>query len=220
MTVPELIIFDCDGVLVDSEPVANRLMAENLTRHGLPMTTAQSMDIFVGMSMTGVEAKARGLGAELPEDWVAGVYRETYAALAQGVDAIPGIADLLDRLDAAGRRYCVASNGSLEKMRITLGGTGLLPRFEARMYSAHELGIAKPDPGLFLHAASAQGVDPSRCLVIEDSASGAEGAARAGMACLGYAPHGDGAALSQHGAIIMRGMNEVATAVELDSLTL
>lgn len=210
MTRPDLIIFDCDGVLVDSEIVANRIIAANLTRHGLPMTLEQSLETFVGGSMVGVADRARAMGADLPADWIDEIYAEIYAALRKGVDVIDGIPRLLDQLDAAGIGYCVASNGSQTKMDITLGLTGLAPRFEGRRWSAHELGVAKPDPGLFLHAAAAAGVEPGSCVVIEDSNSGAEAARRAGMRCLGYAPHGPDPRLTGQGAILIGHMDEVA----------
>jgi HAD superfamily hydrolase (TIGR01509 family) len=209
MTRPDLVIFDCDGVLVDSEIVANRVLADNLTRHGLPMTLEQSMEAFVGGTMRCVAEAARAMGARLPVDWVDLIYAEMYAALREGVAVIAGIPALLDRLDAHAIPYCVASNGSQAKMDITLGQTGLAPRFAGRRWSAHELGVAKPDPGLFLHAAAAAGVAPAACVVIEDSRSGVEAARRAGMRCLGYVPHGHPDRLADFGIPILRAMDEV-----------
>ncbi|MHA7887351.1 HAD family hydrolase [Roseicyclus sp.] len=212
---PDLVIFDCDGVLVDSETVSNRILSENLARHGLTMTLAQTMETFVGRSMTGVQDIARTMGAALPADWIDLIYDEIYTALRQGVEVIAGIPALLDALDAAGIPYCVASNGSDEKMDITLGATGLAARLEGRRYSAHALGVSKPDPDLFLIAASRNGADPSRCLVIEDSPSGAIAARRAGMACLGYVPEGHEDRLSAEGATIIRHMDAVAPHIGL-----
>lgn len=206
----DLVIFDCDGVLVDSEIVANTVMAENLSRHGLTLSVEESMTTFMGSSMVHVRDTARAMGADLPEDWIGTLYAEMYAALRRGVAVIAGIPALLDRLDAAGIPYCVASNGSDEKMDITLGATGLAPRFAGRRYSAHALGVAKPDPELFLIAARAAGVPPDRCLVVEDSASGAIAARRAGMACLGYVPEGHADLLSAEGATVIRQMDEVS----------
>ncbi|WP_291729268.1 HAD family phosphatase [Leisingera sp. F5] len=207
---PELVIFDCDGVLVDSEPASNQAMADNLARHGLVLTVEQSMAHFVGGTMAGVMAKARSLGADLPEDWIAEIYAETYARLEQGVPLTPGIPDLLARLDAHRIPVCVASNGSEEKMRITLGQNGLWDRFHPQaMFSAHSLGVAKPEPGLFLAAASHFGVQARDCLVIEDSSSGVIAAVRAGMRCLGFAPHGSGNRLAALGAEVFSDMAEV-----------
>ncbi|TBX28396.1 HAD family hydrolase [Nioella sediminis] len=215
MTRPELVIFDCDGVLVDSETVSNRVLAENLTRHGLPMTLERCMELFVGGTMRGVGEQARGMGADLPADWVDEIYAETYAALRAGVDVIAGIPELLDHLDAARIPYAVGSNGSEAKMQITLGQNGLLDRFNGAIFSAHTLKTAKPDPDLYLAAAAHFSVAPDRAVVLEDSATGATAAARAGMRCLGYAPHGDGAALKAKGAEIIDSMYSVPALIGL-----
>jgi HAD superfamily hydrolase (TIGR01509 family) len=184
----ELVIFDCDGVLVDSEVIGNTIMAESLSAHGLQVSLAECMDMFVGATMAGVKVKAEGLGAVLPDDWVAQIYVDIYARLRAGCPLVEGVVDVLDALDAAGIPYCVASNGSREKMGITLGQNGILQRFGDRVYSAQELNTAKPAPELFLHAA--QGLSPARCVVIEDSLNGIHGAEAAGMRCFAYAPEG------------------------------
>lgn len=213
---PQLVIFDCDGVLVDSETVSNQAMVDNLARYGLSLTLPEAMGHFVGGTMAGVMEKARGLGADLPEGWVEEIYAETYARLRAGVGLVPGILDLLARLDQHSIPTCVASNGSEEKMRITLGQNGLWERFHPQaMFSAHALGVAKPEPGLFLAAASHFGVEARSCLVIEDSATGAQAASRAGMRCLGFAPHGQGAALADQGAEVFTGMQEVPALIGL-----
>jgi len=188
MQKPELVIFDCDGVLVDSEVIGNTIMAENLSAHGLVVSLEECMDLFVGATMANVKVKAEGLGAALPEDWVARIYADIYARLREGCPLIEGVVEVLDALDAEGVPYCVASNGSREKMGITLGQNGILQRFGDRVYSAQELDTAKPAPALFWHAA--QGVSPARCVVIEDSLNGIRGAAAAGIRCFGYAPEG------------------------------
>lgn len=215
MTRPDLVIFDCDGVLVDSETVSNTVLAVNLTRHGLPMTADRCMDLFVGGTMASVDDTARTMGADLPVDWIDEIYAETYAALRAGVDVIAGIPELLDRLDAERIPFAVGSNGSDDKMQITLGQNGLLGRFGDAIFSAHTLKTAKPDPDLYLAAAAHFGVDPSRAVVIEDSATGATAAARAGMRCLGYAPQGDGAALKTAGAEIIDSMFAVPMLIGL-----
>jgi HAD superfamily hydrolase (TIGR01509 family) len=215
MTRPDLVIFDCDGVLVDSETVSNRVLAKNLTRHGLPMTLERSMELFVGGTMRGVGEQARRMGADLPADWVDEIYAETYEALRAGVDVIAGIPELLDRLDAERIPYAVGSNGSEDKMQITLGQNGLLDRFKGAIFSAHTLKTAKPDPDLYLAAATHFGVDPSRAVVIEDSATGATAAARAGMRCLGYAAHDDGARLAAAGAELFDSMFAVPMLIGL-----
>ena len=178
----DLVIFDCDGVLVDSEPLANLVLIDNLAGYGLNVSLEDSHKMFVGGTMASVMSKSRAMGADLPETWIDDVYAEMYARLEQGVDLVPGIPNLLDRLAAEAIPFCVASNGSEAKMKITLGQNGLWDRFHPHaMFSAHALGVAKPDPGLFLAAASHFDVQARDCLVIEDSESGALAAARAGM---------------------------------------
>lgn len=215
---PRLVIFDCDGVLVDSELVSNQVMVKNLARNGLPMTVERSMELFVGSTMSGTMAKAIELGADLHESWIDEVYAETYEALKAGVALMPGVTDLLALLDQKHIPSCVASNGSEDKMRITLGQNGLWNRFHpTAMFSAHALGVAKPDPGLFLAAASHFGVQARDCLVVEDSATGVLAAARAGMRCLGYAPEGNGQKLVAGGAEVFHAMSEVPGLIGLNS---
>jgi HAD superfamily hydrolase (TIGR01509 family) len=206
MAMPDLVIFDCDGVLVDSEVISNRVLAANLTRAGLAMTAAQAMGLFVGGTMASVGDVARDMGGDLGPNWLPEVYAEIYAALAKGTPVIAGVPQLLDRLDTAKLHYAVASNGSLEKMQITLGQNGLWHRFEGARFSAHALGVAKPDPGLFLAAAAAFDVAPDQCVVIEDSATGVRAAMAAEMRCLGYAPEGDHSGLGELGAEIFATM--------------
>ncbi|WP_170762776.1 HAD family hydrolase [Ruegeria lacuscaerulensis] len=203
----DLVIFDCDGVLVDSEPLSNQVLVDNLGRYGLNLTLEDSVGFFLGGTMTGVRDKARALGANLPDDWVNQVYAETYRRLKQGVDLVRGIPELLTTLDARGIPFCVASNGSPDKMRITLGQNGLWDRFSDVMYSAHELGTAKPDPAMF--RAAADRFRATAPVVIEDSQNGVTAAMRAGMRCLAYAPHGQGEKLADLGAEVFVDMAEV-----------
>lgn len=185
--LPALVIFDCDGVLVDSEPVTSEILAQDLTAHGLPMTTHAVDDLFVGGTIQGVFLEARRLGATLPDDWVAEIYDRIYATLRQGVALITGVLLVLDHLDRLGIPYCVGSNGSPEKMAITLGYNRLLERFGGHLYSAQTLGTAKPEPDLYLHAAAQFGIDPRECVVVDDSVSGCTAGVRAGMKTYGYA---------------------------------
>lgn len=207
---PDLVIFDCDGVLVDSERIFNAVLAEDLSTRGLPMTTEVSLPTFAGLAMSAVAVKATEMGADLPQNWIAEVYDKAYATLRQGVPLIPGILDVLAQLDAAGIPTCVASNGREEKMKITLGPHGLWDRFHPNaMFSAHTMKVAKPDPGLFLAAAAHFNVQARTCVVIEDSATGARAAARAGMQCFGYAAHDEGTALAEEGAEVFHQMADL-----------
>lgn len=213
---PKLVIFDCDGVLVDSEVISNRAMAANLTRHGFAITAEESLARFAGGTMKGVLATAREVLPDLPDSWIEDAYVDIYAALEAGTPVIKGIPALLDRLDAEGIPYCVASNGRVAKMEITLGQNGLWERLRAVTFSAHDLGVSKPDPGLFLAAASHFDVQARECLVVEDSISGTTAAARAGMRCLGYAAHDDGAALAEQGAEVFTDMADVTRLIGLE----
>lgn len=212
---PELVIFDCDGVLVDSEGPSNEVTVQNLARYGLNLTTAQGMELFMGLSMSHMRQKIIDMGADLPHDWIDEIYRETYTRLRLGVDPIPSVIDILDQLDAVKIPYCVVSNGSEEKMGITLGQNKLLERFEGNLFSAHNLGVAKPDPALFLTALERFNIAPDRAVVIEDSPSGAEGARRAGIPCYGFAPHDDGRSLTTKGAIVFHAIPELESLLNL-----
>jgi HAD superfamily hydrolase (TIGR01509 family) len=206
---PAAVIFDCDGVVVDSEPIAFDLLAVDLARHGLTLTRHQLETELLGGTMHDAFKKARGLGADLPEDWVDAFYETLYARLAQGTPLIPGIEAVLDALDAAGVPYAMGSNGSPRKMEITMGQhKGLLARFHGRCFSGQAMGRPKPAPDLYLHCAAIMGVEPEACTVIEDSATGARAAVAAGMRCFGYAPHGS-PALMAAGAVLFTRMADL-----------
>ncbi|MCB2132711.1 HAD family hydrolase [Albidovulum sp.] len=207
---PAAVLFDCDGVIVDSEPTTDRVIAANLTRHGLPMDPDGVRSLFRGGTMFGVADAARTRGANLGEGWVDAVYAEVFDALAAGTPLIEGITGVLDALDAAAIPYAVGSNGPHRKMAITLGQhPALHDRLRGRIYSREDVARPKPAADLYLYAANRIGAEPSRCIVIEDSATGARAARAAGMRCLGYAPHDDGAALAAVGARPFRHMDEL-----------
>src|SRR3954452_5433135 len=183
-----LVILDCDGVLVDSELVSNRVLAEMLTAIGVPMTMERSMGEFMGRSAAHVVGRSGELlGRPLPEDFYASYAVARDEALARELQAVPGVAAALDALEAAGVTTCVASSGDHGKMRFTLGMTGLYDRFEGRIFSTTEVEQGKPAPDLFLHAAQQMGFAPADCVVVEDSPAGVTAARAAGMRVLGYA---------------------------------
>lgn len=185
----ELVIFDCDGVLVDSERLIVRVEAQICQERGWGLTEDDVIREFVGLSDEAMRARLSELiGEDLPAGWDAeytGRYRE---ALARDLEAVPGVADAVDAIERAGIATCVASSGSHEKMRLTLGKTGLLDRFHGRIHSATdpEVGAGKPAPDLFLFAAERMGVDPTRCAVVEDSPYGLTAALAAGMAAFAF----------------------------------
>src|SRR5579864_5494987 len=154
----ELVIFDCDGVLVDSELITNRVFAGVLGELGLPVTLEFVFEHFVGRSMQHCWEEVAGmLGKEVPAHWQSEFQLRTTAALEAEVQAVHGIEAVLDALEVP---YCVASSGSHAKMATTLGATGLLPRFSGRIFSAADVARGKPAPDIFLHAASRSGVQP------------------------------------------------------------
>jgi HAD superfamily hydrolase (TIGR01509 family) len=183
----ELVIFDCDGVLVDSERIAVRVEARFLTELGWPLSEAEIVERFMGRTDQYMdEAIQAELGDRLPGDWKDQFhrrYREAYAAELAPVD---GVLDALDQIERT-TPTCVASGGSHDKLRFTLGHTGLYQRFEGRIFSGYEVANGKPAPDLFLHAAARMGVEPARCAVVEDSRFGVMAARAAGMRAFGYA---------------------------------
>jgi HAD superfamily hydrolase (TIGR01509 family) len=219
--LPELIIFDCDGVLIDSESIASRLVARNLTGLGWPMTTEEAMAHFLGMSIVDmvpmVEAK---LQRKLPAQWRADLAAQLVAALGTEVTLIPYARDTLERVNELGIDWRIASNSSLEEMAVKFAHTGLSALTAGRAHSASSAiakgGRAKPAPDVFLDAAASARVPPARCLVLEDSSLGVTGAVAAGMTCYGFAPHGDGAHLAAAGAVkIVRGLQEFLTELSI-----
>ncbi|MDB5660781.1 MAG: family phosphatase [Cypionkella sp.] len=201
------VIFDCDGVVVDSEPLLFELLAEELAQHNLPMQPDALHHTFLGMTLQGLRDKANAMGAKLPIGWCDAFYDRLYAKLRLGTPLVQGILPVLDALDAAGIPFAMGSNGSAEKMQITLGQHGLITRFKG-LYSGQSLGKPKPAPDLYLHAAAALGVDPSTCVVIEDSPTGARAAKAAGMRCMGYAPLGN-VNLAAEGAVVFNDMKDL-----------
>lgn len=189
MTRPEAVLFDCDGVIVDSEGPTLALFVEELALHGLPLTLEAFEADYLGQTVEMVARQAMQAGAALPEGWVAHFYGRMNEVMLAGVPLIPGVLGVLDRLDAAGIPFAMGSNGSLGKMRITLGQHGLQGRFRA-VLSGQALGKPKPAPEVYLAAAAACGVQPEGCVVIEDSAQGARAGLAAGARVLGYAAHG------------------------------
>lgn len=206
-----LVIFDCDGVLVDTEPLSNRCFSQALNVEGLEWDVAQTMRRLMGRSMKScIEIVEAELGRKVPADFVERLQERTFATFrSEGVRAVPGVAAALDVLERAGVRTCVASSGDHGKMRITLGGAGLWDRFDGRIFSATQVARGKPAPDLFLFAAERMSQAPADSVVIEDSTAGAQAARAAGMRVCGYvgAPHTDRAGLVEAGAIIFDDMH-------------
>ncbi|MFI0409110.1 HAD family hydrolase [Actinomadura sp. 3N508] len=185
----KLMIFDNDGVLVDSEPIAHRVLAGYLTELGYPTTLEESFHYFLGNAARNVHRViADRYGGRLPEDFTARYHERVFAAFRQGLTASPGAADLLDELRRCGIPYCLASSSDRAWIDLALDRTGLRAHFRPEaVFSAQDIGgVGKPAPDLFLHAAASFGVDPRDCLVLEDSPNGVLAARAAGMDVLGY----------------------------------
>lgn len=207
----DLIIFDCDGVLVDSEPIANRILCQQLARAGLALPEAEVMRRFVGRTKAGCLALAEEmLGRPLPRSFAADWDAALFAALRNEVRPVEGMAALLAEIRIP---FCVATNSSPERLRIALDASGLAGFFEGRMFSAAAVPRPKPAPDLFLHAAITLGAAPGRCAVIEDTPTGVQAARAAGMTAFGFAglPHASPTALEANGATVFRTMNELAS---------
>jgi HAD superfamily hydrolase (TIGR01509 family) len=188
-----LVIFDCDGVLVDSEPLANRELAGMLTEIGLPTTTEESMAAFMGRAWDTITPliEAR-LAAPLPETFIDTYYERVFAAFDAELQPVEGIEQALDQIEAMGHVTCVASSGPHERIRRALAKTNLLPRFpDSHIFSAQDVQRGKPAPDLFLNAQRTLDHAPQDCVVVEDAPTGVEAARRAQMRVLGYNTEAD-----------------------------
>ncbi len=184
----ELVIFDCDGVLIDSEPVSRRLLAEEAAALGWAMTEAYAHR-FTGLTWSAIQPIYEAeTGRALPQDWPVRVQRRLIARMAAGVPAMEGARGVLEATAALGVPYRIASNSSHQEMAEKFGNTGLSVLVAGRVHSARDVSHGKPAPDLFLAAARAQGVPPSGCLVVEDSVPGIAAAHAAGMRVVAFAP--------------------------------
>jgi HAD superfamily hydrolase (TIGR01509 family) len=183
----DLVIFDCDGVLVDSERLSIRLDVELLAQLGWPLTEDEIVEHFVGRTDAAMRAEIEAhLGRDVGPEWEA--FSEHYVrAFAEELEPVDGAAETVDAVIAAGYRVCVASSGGHAKIRTNLAKTGLADRFGDRIFSGEDVVHGKPAPDLFLHAAKAMTVEPARCAVVEDSRHGVTAARAAGMRVFGYA---------------------------------
>lgn len=207
----QLVVFDCDGVLVDSEVISNEVLARALTEEGLPTTLAESRRDYQGLLLADIDSWVHArLGRPLAEDWLERYERERAVAFRRELRAVSGVAEAVRRIQAAGVAVCVASQGKLEKTRLSLKLTKLdgLFRDEA-LFSAYSVPRDKPHPDLFLHAAVSMAAEPARCAVVEDTPSGVTAAVAAGMRAVGYVADSDAAALREAGAEVFESMEEL-----------
>ncbi|MER7498218.1 HAD family hydrolase [Streptomyces pharetrae] len=184
----DLVIFDNDGVLVDSEPISNRHLAAYLTELGHPTTYEDSIRDYMGSAMHRIhDLILERTGQRLPEDFDDVFHARVFAAFEQELKAVSGAAEVLEKLAAEGVPYCVASSGSHERIRVGHRAAGLERWFDdERIFSWQDVGRGKPAPDLFLYAAQRMGVAPERCAVVEDSPLGVRAAVAAGMDVYGF----------------------------------
>jgi HAD superfamily hydrolase (TIGR01509 family) len=184
----DLVIFDNDGVLVDSEPISNRLLAAYLTELGHPTSYEESLRDYMGAAMHRVhDLIEERTGQRLPEDFDDVFHARVFAAFERDLEPVAGAVGVLEKLAADGVPYCVASSGSHERIRVGHRKTGLDRWFDdGRIFSSQDVGRGKPAPDLFLYAAQRMGVLPERCVVVEDSALGVQAANAAGMDVFGF----------------------------------
>lgn len=180
----KLIIFDCDGVLVDSEGITTQVFIDMLAELGINITLEEVMNQYVGMPMPdGLALLVKQYGFTPPADFVERFYRNSMAVLADQLQPVPGIKTVIGQLQ---HPFCVASNSRVEKVRAMLNITGLLTSFEGKIFTACQVKNPKPAPDVYLNAAKAFNTDPSDCLVIEDTPVGVSAAKAAGMTVYGY----------------------------------
>lgn len=217
MPAPKLVIFDCDGVLVDTETLANRKLAQWISEAGHPVTYEQCRKEFCGRSLSSVHAELKTGGTDLGADFVERWYRELPGIFGSGVEKIPYVETFINAVKSAGIAHCVASSARTDKMLMTLGQTGLLAHFHDVLFSATMVAHGKPAPDLFLHAARQMGFEPSDCIVIEDSVAGTQAGVAAGMRVFSYHgdPHSDREGLAQAGGILFDDMRKLAGLVPI-----
>lgn len=214
---PHLVIFDCDGVLVDTETIANHRLAALLNGAGFATDFDHCRRYFSGRSMKSVQEEVEQTGVSLGADFVER-WNDGLAELFAGrVEAIPHVRGAVEAVSDAGLPYCVASSARVAKMHITLGATGLLPLFEHAMFSSTMVGRSKPFPDLFLHAARELGQPPQGAVVIEDSVPGTQAGIAAGMTVFSYAadPMADRDGLAAAGGVLFDDMRDLPRLLSL-----
>ena len=208
----EAILFDCDGVLVDSEPITNGVLRDMLEEAGWQMTVDECMRVFVGKAVRSEAARIEAhTGRPLTDAWMAAFYERRNAALEERLLAVEHVHGTIERVHAHhGGRIACASGADRLKVEMQLAKVGLAPYFAGRIFSGHEMPATKPAPDVYLAAAASLGAAPVRCAVVEDTVTGVTAGVAAGASVFAYAPLGDGAALQAAGAVqLFRSMAEL-----------
>ncbi|QEH42882.1 HAD-IA family hydrolase [Chitinophaga sp. XS-30] len=213
MRKPDCIIFDCDGVLVDSEVIGIRLLLEMTAPYGVDMKEEDAVLEFAGRRLKEViDMLQTRTGQTFPDDLEQRFRERSFEVFQEEVEPVEGIRALLDSLTIP---FCVASSGPVDKIRLNLTLTGLIGYFEDRIFSAYDIESWKPDPGIFLHAAREMGFSPERCVVIEDSKAGITAGVRGGFTVFGYAKEHNAKELESEGATVFYNMHELPQLLKL-----
>ncbi|MCY4385960.1 MAG: HAD-IA family hydrolase [Desulfurellaceae bacterium] len=206
----EAVIFDCDGVLVDSETLENQVFVECAADLGLNLTVAEAVAMYKGRKLAECIADVEErLGRGVPDSFVPDFRARSAKVFQNRLQPVLGVEAVIQAVQALSVPFCVASSGPREKIEANLSTTGLLSYFEESIVSAYEVGSWKPDPGLFLHAARMLGVAPKTCAVIEDSQPGVQAGVAAGMTVFGYARDTEAEALAAAGAQVFQDMAQL-----------
>ncbi len=201
------VIFDCDGVLVDSEHVSNDILYTMACEQGYTMGKEKVMREFAGRSLQQCLSMIESsIGKTLPPEFVPTFREKTFHYFRTDLKAITGVHDFIDTLT---HDYCVASSGPIEKMNITLSTTGLIEKFRNKMYSSYQINSWKPDPDIFLHAAKEMGYAINECIIIEDSRAGVMAGVKGGFKVFGYAASGNADELANEGAEVFYDFKEL-----------
>lgn len=197
----EAVLFDCDGVLVDSEPVVNRVLREMLAERGWVLSEEECLALFVGKMVKDERARIEHhTGLPLTEAWLAAFRARRNAALEQELRIVPNVREAVHAVhERLGARIACASGADRHKVELQLRKVGLHPYFDGRIFSGHEMPRSKPHPDVYLAAAAALQAAPQRCAVVEDTLTGATAGLAAGAIVYAYVPHGDGAAFERAG---------------------
>lgn len=196
------VIFDCDGTLVDSEPLGNEVFALLLREQGICMTQQEALARFVGRKLAeGIAEVELESGIKLPSSFIPDLRRRTAAIFKKQLKPVVGALDLVKSLKVP---ICVASSGPRDKIQLSLTLTGLLPYFAGRIFSSYEIGSWKPEPAIFLHAAEQLSCPPVECLVVEDSFAGVQAALAAGMHVVAFQPNARDKRIPDHVPVIRR----------------
>lgn len=206
---PAAVLFDCDGVLADSEALVNRMIAVDLTARGWPLTAEQAGETFLGMALPDMLPMIEARVGPLPPRWGHDLSARISCALLAEVEAVPGAADAVRAVVAAGIAIACASNSARGELAAKLGALGLAPLFGPRCFSFEDVARPKPAPDMYLAAAAACGAAPRDCVVVEDSLLGAQAGIAAGCRVLGFARETDAGVLEAAGALTFTDMAEL-----------